>query len=118
MQAMAKITTSGAEVRVRPAPSNSGGASTRPSATASSGRRMSRRMVSGLQPLEAFAQEATRADQEDEEHQEVDRGLLGRRIELDGEPAHHADDDGGQHHTPEAAEAADHHDDEGSRDHL
>ena len=74
---------------------------------------------SGLQPLEALAQEAARPDQKDEEHQEVHRG----RSAMGGKnwtvrPRHHADDDRGQHHAPEAAEPADDDDHEGGGDDL
>ena len=76
MQAMAKMTTSVAEVRVRPMPRSSSGAQDEAQGDDQQ-RQEDVALVhgSGLQPLEALAQEAARPDQKDEEHQEVHRGL-------------------------------------------
>src|SRR5438034_11353828 len=74
IQANAKVTTSVAEVMVRPSASSTGGRTKRPSAAISSG--MGRRFNicrASLEPRDAFAEQAARPEQQHQKHQEIDR---------------------------------------------
>ena len=73
-------------------------------------------MHASLEPLDALAEQAARAHQQDQQHQEI-HGRLGKLWVAEGhhQSLHQADDHGGNDHTPEGAKPADHHHDEGSR---
>src|SRR6478672_1112061 len=81
MQAMAKITTSVAEVMVRPSASSTGGSAISPSAAINSGIGGRFDIASAsLEPRDAFAEQATRPEQQHQQHQKVDRSGRGRGI--------------------------------------
>src|SRR5260370_17409789 len=81
MQATAKITTSVAEVMVRPSASSTGGKTRSPSAAINSGigRRFDISSAS-LEPRDAFAEQAARPEQQYQQHQKIDRRGQGRGI--------------------------------------
>src|SRR6516164_2538316 len=120
MQAIAKITTSEADVMVSPSASNMEGSTSRAIAAASSGiGRRFHMLAASLEPRDALAEQAARPEQQHEQHQEIDRGGGGGRI---ADPDHDAFDETDQkrcrHHAPERSEPADHHHDESRRDDL
>src|SRR6267378_3433931 len=81
MQASAKVTTSVAEVMVRPSASSTGGNTRSPSADISSG--IGRRFhisSASLEPHDALAEQAARPEQQHQQHQEIDRRGRGRGI--------------------------------------
>src|SRR5258706_10478212 len=92
MQATAKITTSVAEVMVRPSASSTGGSAIRPSAAISSGIGGRFNISSAsLEPHDAFAEQAARTEQQHQQHQEIDRPRRGRRIaDADHDPFYEA----------------------------
>src|SRR5712671_1904796 len=81
MQATAKITTSVAEVMVRPSASRTGGNTNSPSAAINSGIGGRFDIASAsLEPRDAFAEQAARPEQQHQQHQEINRGGRGRGI--------------------------------------
>src|SRR5215475_2559296 len=111
MQAMANTTTSIAERSGSPARSSAKGSSASASAATTSGVCSWR--IGLLELLDALAEQAARAQQQHQRHQQVHGGFAPRRIEVDGDAAHHADQQGGGDDTPERAQSADDYDDEG-----
>src|SRR5262245_61266422 len=112
---MAKTTTSVAEVTPSPSEVSANGKSTR----ATAAMRRSRAcgiLHASFEALDALAEQAARAHQQDQEHQQI-HGRLGELRIAKGhhQPLHQADDHGGNDDTPEGAKAADHHHDEGCR---
>src|ERR1700720_4553505 len=109
MQAIAYVTTSVAEVMVRPSASSTGGNSKSPSAAISNGIG-GRLDISGasLEPHDGFAEQAARPEQQHQQHQKIDRGGRGRRI---ADPDHDAFDEAYQQRrgndAPERSETAD-----------
>src|SRR5215470_5490272 len=110
MQAIAKITTSEADVMVSPSASNTEGSTSRVIAATSNG--MGRRfhmLAASLEPRDPFAEQAARPEQQHEQHQEVDSGRRGGGI---ADADHDAFDKTNQkrrrHHAPERSEPADH----------
>src|SRR5712675_3463835 len=120
MQATAKITTSVAEVMVRPSASSAGGKTRSPSAAINSGvgRRFDISSAS-LEPHDAFAEQAARPEQQHKQHQQIDRRGRGRGIaDADHDSFDEANQKGRGTDPPERSEPADHHHDEGRRDDL
>src|ERR1700680_750789 len=75
------MTTSVADVMVRPSASSTGGSTISPSAAISSG--IGGRFTiaaASLEPHDAFAKQAARAEQQHQQHQKVDRRRGGRGI--------------------------------------
>src|SRR6266852_8623017 len=117
MQATAKITTSVAEVMVRPSASSTGGNTKSPSAAISNGigRRFDISSAS-LEPHDAFAEQAARPEQQYQQHQKIDRRGRGRGIaDADHDAFDEPDQQRRSNDAPERSETADHHDDEGGR---
>src|SRR6266550_7240830 len=125
IQAIAKITTSVALVSVRPPASNANGRAMSASAVTTIGERnmlivpprlrlaplccpprgsnsrLGAARRRSFEPQNPFAQQAARANQQDEHHQQIHRCLGGRWIEVDRQPAHDADDQCGTDDAPE-----------------
>src|SRR5262245_47725715 len=112
MQAIANTTTSVAEVTPSPIEVSANGSITSTAAAMRSWRACG--MAASLEPQDALAEQATRADQQDEQHEEINGRLRELRIaERDHQALHHADDEGSDDDTPERPESADHHHDKG-----
>src|SRR5262249_62073975 len=116
MQAIANTTTSTAERSGNPARSSANGRSASASAATASGTCSSR--IRLLEFLNALAEKSTRAHKQHHCHQEIHRSLAPGRVEVDGDPAHDADQRGGRDDAPERAQAADHDNDERGREDL
>src|SRR5687768_17426552 len=107
MHAIAKITTSVAEVIPSPMPRSAKGRAT--SARAAIKRCERSRFIGLLEALNAFAEEAARAHEQHDEHHRVDDG--GRELREAGgdrEPLDEADEQRRHHDAAERAQAADH----------
>src|SRR6266478_9022760 len=120
MQASAYVTTSVAEVMVRPSASSTGGSTRSPRAAINSeiGRRFN--ISSGsLEPRDAFAEQTPWPEQQYQQHQQIDRSGGGRGI---ADSDHYTFDETDQqccgNHAPKRSEAPNHHDHEGRRDDL
>src|ERR1700694_6295785 len=96
MQAIAKITSSVSDVMVRPSASSTGGNTRSPRAAISKG--MGGRFHIGrasLEPGDALAEQAARPEQQDKQHQQIDRGGRGRGIaDADPDPFEHTTQQG------------------------
>src|SRR5262245_35374861 len=119
MQAMAKTTTSVAEVTPRPIEVRANGS------TISAIAAMIRSRICGIgsnalfESLDAFAEQPARPHEQDDKHQQIDRGLGVLRIAGGGHEAFGETDDHGRHHdAPERTEATDDDDHEGRGDDL
>src|SRR5260370_22852561 len=98
MQATAKITTSVAEVMVRPSASSTGGNSKSPSAAISNGNGGRFGIPSAsLQPHDALAEHAPRPEHQPQQQQKIDRRRRRRGIAHSDPDARHDDE---QHRPP------------------
>src|SRR5882672_9819810 len=97
--AMARHTTCVAVLVLRPATRTAKGRAMSAATPIQSIRFFSRRISFKL--VDTLAEEAARPEHEDEEHQHVHRRLARRRGEVDGDAAHHSDQQRGEHHAPE-----------------
>src|ERR1700732_4751692 len=102
MQAVAKITTSVADVMVRPSASSMAGSTSSPNPAISNGRgRRFDIFRASLEPRDAFAEQAARPEQQDKQHQQIDRRGGGRGItDADHDAFDEADQKGGGNHAP------------------
>src|SRR4051812_2175264 len=107
MVAMHSTTTEIALSSVRPITWSAKGSSTRPAAPIHRGSmRRALPVASGgsstgalalLESFNAFSEQAARAQHQDQEHQDVHGSLAGSGQEIDGDAAHHADQQRGHH---------------------
>src|SRR5262245_27008836 len=104
MQAMAKMTTSVAEVTARPMRSSPNGSMASTAAAMIRGKR-SPSIARSLEPLNAFAEQPARPEQQDQHHQQIDGSGGKRRVaEGDDHPLDQADQQCGDDHAPERSE--------------
>src|SRR5258708_38582484 len=108
MQATAKITTSVAEVMVRPSASSTGGNSKSPSAAISNGNGGRFDISSApLEPHDAFAEQAARPEQQHQQHQKKKRRRRGRGIaEADHDAPDETDHKRRRHDAPKPTQNA------------